>query len=58
LIGLFEPLTDEPLAWAVRKDNPALLAQLNQELALIRREGRLQEILNKWLKEQVLVGGM
>jgi len=58
LIGLFEPLTDEPLAWAVRKDNPALLAQLNQELALMRREGRLQEILNKWLKAQVLVGGM
>lgn len=57
LVGLFEPLTDEPLAWAVRKNDPALLAQLNQELARMRREGRLQEILGKWIKTQVLVGG-
>lgn len=56
LVGLFEPLTDEPLAWAVRKNDPALLAQLNQELARMRREGRLQEILGKWIKTQVLVG--
>ena len=57
LVGLFEPLTDEPLAWAVRKNDPALLEQLNQELARMRREGRLQEILSKWIKTQVLVGG-
>ena len=56
LVGLFEPLTDEPLAWAVRKNDPALLDQLNQELARMRREGRLQEILGRWIKTQVLVG--
>ncbi|WP_281184795.1 transporter substrate-binding domain-containing protein [Trichlorobacter lovleyi] len=57
LVGLFEPLTDEPLAWAVRKNDPALLEQLNLELARMRREGRLQEILAKWIRTQVLVGG-
>ncbi|QOX79390.1 transporter substrate-binding domain-containing protein [Trichlorobacter lovleyi] len=57
LVGLFEPLTDEPLAWAVRKNDPALLEQLNLELTRMRREGRLQEILAKWIRTQVLVRG-
>lgn len=56
LVGLFKPLTDEQLAWAVRKNDQDLLVQLNQELARMRREGRLQEILGKWIKTQVLVG--
>ena len=56
LVGLFEPLTDERLAWAVRKNDQNLLVQLNQELARMRREGRLQEILGKWIKTEVLVG--
>ncbi len=57
LVGLFKSLTDEPLAWAVRKNDPALLEQLNLELARMRREGRLQEILAKWIKTKVLVEG-
>ena len=57
LVGLFEPLTNEELAWAVRKNDTVLVEQLNQELARMRRDGRLQEILGKWLKTQVLVGG-
>ncbi len=56
LVGLFEPLTDEPLAWAVRKNDQALLGQLNAELANMRRDGTLQEILNKWIRTRVQVG--
>ena len=49
-------LTDEPLAWAVRKGDTALLQQLNAELEVMRRNGTLQEILGRWLKTRVLVG--
>lgn len=56
LVGLFEPLTDEQLAWAVRKSDQALLNQLNQELLRMRQDGRLKEILGRWIKTQVLVG--
>jgi len=56
LIGLFEPLTDEPLAWAVRKTNQALLGQLNAELEKMRSNGTLQVILNKWIRTRVQVG--
>lgn len=56
LVGLFKPLTDEQLAWAVRNNDQDLLVQLNKALDRMRREGRLQEILGKWIKTQVLVG--
>lgn len=56
LVGLFEPLTDEPLAWAVRKNDQVLLKQLNAELANMRRDGTLQQILNKWIRTRVQVG--
>ncbi|MBV5350228.1 transporter substrate-binding domain-containing protein, partial [bacterium] len=55
LIGLFEPLTDEPLAWAVRKDDAALLQQLNKELGRMRSDGALQKILNKWIRARIMV---
>lgn len=56
LLGLFEPLTDEPLAWAVRKNDTALLAQLNTELAQMRQSGYLQDLLAKWMRTRVRVG--
>lgn len=56
LVGLFEPLTDEPIAWAVRKNDPVLREQLNTELARMRREGTLQAILGKWISTRVQVG--
>lgn len=56
LIGLYEPLTDEPLAWAVRKQDTALLDLLNHELARMRNDGTLQAILHKWIPTRVQVG--
>ncbi|NJD39219.1 MAG: transporter substrate-binding domain-containing protein [Geobacter sp.] len=56
LLGLFEPLTDEPLAWAVRKGDTALLARLNAELAQMKQSGYLQDLLAKWMRTRVRVG--
>ena len=49
LISLYAPLTDEKLAWAVRRDNDALAAELNRALALMKANGTLQYILNRWI---------
>lgn len=57
LIGLFEPLTDEPLAWAVRTNDRALLEQLNRELAIMKQNGTLQEILNRWVRTRIVTTG-
>lgn len=49
LISLYKPLTEEMLAWAVRKDDQALAAELNQALQMMRRNGSLDYILNRWI---------
>lgn len=49
LISLYAPLTEEMLAWAVRKDDGALAADLNRALRLMRSNGTLQYILNRWI---------
>jgi len=49
LVGLYWPLTKEPLAWAVRKDDEPLRFALNRELERWRLDGRLKEILSRWV---------
>jgi ABC-type amino acid transport substrate-binding protein len=49
LRGLYVPLTHEELAWAVRKDDPALRAQLNAVLKKWKHDGTLQDILDQWI---------
>lgn len=49
LRGLYRPLTTEELAWAVPKDNPELLAQLNKVLAQWKQDGTLDDILDDWI---------
>lgn len=56
LSGLYEPLTDEPLAWAVRKTDTDLLVRLNAVLAEMRKDGTLHKILVKWVPTQILGG--
>jgi ABC-type amino acid transport substrate-binding protein len=51
--GLFSPLTEEYLAWAVRKDDATLLRELNAIVTQWRRSGRFREFFGKWLKFQV-----
>lgn len=55
LISLYAPLTDETLAWAVRKDDDALLGELNRALELMKSNGTLRYILNRHIPVTVEV---
>lgn len=48
LIFLDEPFTEEPIAWAIRKDDPDFMKFLNDFLAQITADGRFDKIYNKW----------
>lgn len=53
LISLYRPLTEEHLAWAVAPDNPGLLRDLNQALNLMRANGALDYIIDRWIPVEV-----
>ena len=53
LTSSFSPLTEEYLAWAVRRTDEALHRDLEAVLERWRRSGRLQELFNTWLKFRV-----
>ena len=55
LISLYNPLTQEQLAWAVRLGNHDLLLELNGALRTMRSSGTLSYILNRWIPVQVEV---
>ena len=48
LIFLDEPFTKEPIAWAIRKNDPDFLKFLNDFLAEIKKDGRFDKSYNKW----------
>ena len=48
LIFLDEPFTQEPLAWALRKNDPDFINFLNDFLAQIKADGRFDAIYDKW----------
>ncbi len=41
--------TNEYLAWAVRKDNPELLREVNAYIAQLKSKGQLQDMVNRWI---------
>jgi len=49
LAGIWQPLNRENLAWGVRRDDPQLLARLNDILASLRQDGTLAGVLGRWL---------
>lgn len=49
LTASFSPLTEEHLAWAVRKTDDELYRDLNGVLERWRRSGYLQDMFRKWL---------
>jgi polar amino acid transport system substrate-binding protein len=51
LIFLDEPFTKEPIAWAIRKNDPDFLKFLNQFLGQIKADGRFETIYNRWFVE-------
>lgn len=50
LLGLFQPLTEEYLAWAVRRSDKALRRFLSQVIARWKEDGTLREILDRWIR--------
>jgi len=55
LMGLYRPLTDEYLAWAVRLQDAGLANALNQSLTKLKNDGTLGQALGKWIPVQVKV---
>jgi polar amino acid transport system substrate-binding protein len=49
LTGLYEPLTDEQLAWAVRTEDTELAGRLDEILAGWQRDGLVEGILDVWI---------
>ncbi len=48
LIFLDEPFTEEPLAWALRKNDPDFMKFLNDFLVQMKADGRFDAIYDKW----------
>ena len=55
LLSLYAPLTNEQLAWAVRKDDERLAQSLNAALQTMKGSGSLRYILNRWIPVTVEV---
>jgi ABC-type amino acid transport substrate-binding protein len=51
----YEPLTEEALAWAVRKDDGAPLRDIEKAFDEIKSSGTLGAVLNRWIPLQVEV---
>ena len=50
LIFLDKPFTKEPIAWAIRKNDPDFLKWLNDFLQAIKQDGRFDKMHDKWFK--------
>ena len=50
LIFLDKPFTKEPIAWAIRKNDPDFLKFSNDFLSKMKAEGRFDKMYNKWFK--------
>lgn len=53
LHGLYRPLTEEELAWAVRRSDTQLRALLDATLAHWKREGLINPIVQRWIPVRV-----
>jgi ABC-type amino acid transport substrate-binding protein len=51
IAGLWEPLTEDSLAWGVRKEDQQLLMNVNSLLKQWKQDGTLNAVLRKWLPE-------
>jgi ABC-type amino acid transport substrate-binding protein len=55
LQGLYHPLTEEHLAWAVRQGDTKLHALLDATLEHLKREGRIEPIVDRWIPVRVTI---
>ncbi len=54
ITALWEPLTEEYLAWGIRKNDQKLLTDVNSILLRWKQDGTLDAILAKWLPAEYL----
>jgi polar amino acid transport system substrate-binding protein len=52
-MGIFDPITYEPLAWAINKGDPDFLNWLNNFLRQVRGDGRWDQFKQKWFVDYV-----
>jgi polar amino acid transport system substrate-binding protein len=52
-VGIFDPITYEPLAWAIRKGDPDFMNWLNNFLRQVRGDGRWDKIKKKWFVDYI-----
>jgi polar amino acid transport system substrate-binding protein len=52
-VGIFDPITYEPLAWAINKGDPDFLNWLNNFLRQVRGDGRWDQLKQKWFVDYV-----
>jgi polar amino acid transport system substrate-binding protein len=50
LVFLDKPFTKEPIAWAIRKNDPDFLKFLNDFLFRMKADGRFDRIYHKWFR--------
>ncbi|MDG2308773.1 MAG: transporter substrate-binding domain-containing protein [Candidatus Binatia bacterium] len=55
LLALYEPLTEEYLAWGVRKDDPNLKGALDGFVTRWKENGQMDSTVNKWIPVRVEV---
>jgi polar amino acid transport system substrate-binding protein len=48
LVFLDKPFTKEPIAWAIRKNDPDFMKFLNEFLDRIKADGRFDKLYHKW----------
>jgi polar amino acid transport system substrate-binding protein len=48
LVFLNKPFTEEPIAWAIRKNDPEFMKFLNNFLNRIKADGRFDQLYYKW----------
>ena len=53
VMGLYTPITFEPLAWAIRKGDPDFLNFLNNFLRQVRGDGRWDQLKQKWFVDYI-----
>ncbi|SLM32548.1 Extracellular solute-binding protein family 3 [Desulfamplus magnetovallimortis] len=51
LVFLDKPFTEEPIAWAIRKNDPEFMKFLNDFLKKIKSDGRFDRIYKKWFED-------
>ncbi len=52
-VGIFKPITFEPLAWAINKGDPDFMNWLNNFLRQVRGDGRWEQLKQKWFVDYI-----